>query len=302
MNLINKHPLDTWQSVEVAELLADFFAENYILAGISKEEARNFVLTIFEEKNTKNWNLLLEQSAQKLLSIQKRMVKMKHPENDPLSVIDFSQTKTFLDVGANKLSAINFLAKKHKNIEKFIAVDIIPQHTDFMFPQKSEYIQINPNSQNYPLPENSVDTILAQYVFHHFANEEQIVKTLRSCFKILKPNGQFVLMEESFTHSYIFNAIKTNKEVLNILTNEELTKRFYKLSDEKKWEFILANDWLINVNNPHMQWTGQYRTWENWVKLLSENCFSVSQSYNLGIRVNGRLKQGVHIIGIFEKT
>ena len=62
----------------------------------------------------------------------------------------------------------------------------------------------------------------------------------------------------------------------------------------------MVNDWLINVSNPHMPWTGQYRTWPQWCELLPEFGFKLKREVNLALRrVNGKIKQGVHMMGEF---
>jgi SAM-dependent methyltransferase len=301
INLINKHPLHIWQSQIVTNLLVDFYEGNYKLAGVPESVAKNFVLKAWEKKDNTNINILLKECGDEQLKIQRVMKKIQDRESDPLDIINFNEVKIFLDIGANKLSAINFLGKKYKHIEKFIGIDVIPQYTDFMFPEKSEYHQVNPSDATYPITNASVDLILIQYAFHHFPTANAIKTCLNNCYKVLKPGGRLLLMEESFTEKFNFFDVETNNKKYNIKTNKELTERFYNLQDSQKWEFILANDWLISLSNPHMQWSGQYRTWENWVSLLKQHNLYLNQTHNLGLRLNGRLKQGVHIIGVFNK-
>lgn len=301
INLTNKHPFQIWQSQIVTNLLVDFYEANYKLARVPEDIAKSFVLKAWEGKNNSDVSSLLEQCGEELLKIKKMMGKIQDRESDPLDIIDFGTVRTFLDIGANKLSAINYLAKKYKHIEKFIGVDVIPQYTNFTFPDRTEYHQINPSDTTYPIANGSVDLILIQYAFHHFPTLFNIKTCLNNCFKVLRPNGRLILMEESFTNKFNYDDVNLNNQKYNIKTKQELTERFYNLSDEEKWEFILANDWLINVNNSHMQWTGQYRTWQQWTEILAKENFNLEKHYNLGLRVNGRLKQGVHILGIFTK-
>jgi SAM-dependent methyltransferase len=301
IDLINKHPFEIWKSQEVTNLLMDFFEANYRLTGLPEGIAKDFVLKAWDRKDSSNVDALLKECGDELLKIKGMMGKIAERESDPLDIINFDEVKTFLDIGANKLSAINFLGKKYKHIEKFIGVDVIPQFTDFMFPDRTEYHQVGANDDNYPIADGSVDLILIQYAFHHFPTQTEIKTCLSNCYKVLKPGGRLVLMEESFTKKFDYTDINKNSQKFNIKTNKELTERFYNLTCAEKWEFILANDWLINVNNPHMQWTGQYRIWEDWVKLLESHNLILRDTYNLGLRVNGRLKQGVHIIGVFQK-
>lgn len=180
MNLINEHPLKIWQSLEVTKLLEDFFAANYSVVEVEESASKGFVQKPWQEKNSKDWEVLRKECGAIFNKIKDSAEKIKHPESDSLDLIDFSNVKSFLDIGANKLSAINFIAKKNRHIEKFIGIDIVPQHTEFAFPEKSQYFQTDPEAKNFPVEQNSIDVILAQYAFHHFPDEESIKRCLNS--------------------------------------------------------------------------------------------------------------------------
>ncbi len=299
MNLLNKHPFEVWQSPVVTELLKDFFVANYTWAGIPKEQAEEFVLTAWQGKGVIETEELRKKCAKLLLQI-KDDIKVKVTENEEFSLIKLDSVQTFLDIGANRLAAINYYARRYEAV-KFIGVDIIPQNGDFMFPERGEYYQVEPDVTSFPIPPESVDVILIQHTFHHFPNEVAIRNTLNICQGLLKPGGRLVLMEETFTKDFDYSTIPNIVTNFGLQTDADLTRRFYDLTPAERWEFIIANDWLINVHNPHMQWTGQYRTWEEWTKLISEYGLNLQTSHNLGLRLNGRLKQGVHMVGEFQK-
>lgn len=299
MNLLNRHPFEIWQSPAVTKLLADFFVANYTWAGIPKDQAEEFVMTAWKGKGVIDTDVLWKECAKLLLQI-KDDIKVKVTENEEFSLIKLDGVETFLDIGANRLAAINYYARRYEAV-KFIGVDIIPQNGDFMFPDRGEYYQVEPDATSFPIPPGSVDVILIQHSFHHFPNEAAIRNTLNICQGLLKPGGKLILMEETFTQDFDYSTISNIVSNLGLQTDENLTRRFYDLTPAERWEFIIANDWLINVHNPHMQWTGQYRTWEEWTKLISEYGLNLQTSYNLGLRLNGRLKQGVHMVGEFQK-
>ena len=296
---LKRHPLEIWKSRDVVELLADFFAANFKKAGLPEKMGRDYVWYAYENRKNKDREKLRE-SCDKIMLEAKERAKNPPDEIDPVDLFDFSQVETLLDIGANKLSAINYLAKKHKNIKKFIGVDTIPQRGKFHDPKRSVYFQVSPKAKSLPIKKNSVDFVNLQFVFHHFLDLNSIKRMLEACRKVLRPGGAILIWEESFAKNFDPGLIISNKR-LGIKTSKFFTDRFYSLSLKKRWEFIIANDWLINVGNPHMPWTGQYRTWPEWEKLMYEAGFYFKKSCNFGLRVNGRLKQGVHMVGMFKR-
>lgn len=298
-NPFKKHPLDIWRSREVTELLIDFFSANFKKAGLPQKMARDFVLMAFENRKTSNRERLRE-VCEKIMIEAKDKAKNPPDEIDPINLFDFSGVETFLDIGANKLATINYLAKKHKNIKKFIGVDTIPQRNKFHDPRKSVYFQVDAHAKSLPMKDDSVDFINLQFTLHHFPDEGSIKRMLDICRKKLKPGGILLLWEESFTKYFDPGLINFNRK-LGIKTNKTLTDKFYSLNAKKRREFIIANDWLINVSSPHMPWTGQYKIWSEWEALMYNAGFYFKKSCNFGLRVNGCLKQGAHMIGMFKK-
>jgi 8-oxo-dGTP pyrophosphatase MutT (NUDIX family)/ubiquinone/menaquinone biosynthesis C-methylase UbiE len=296
---LKNHPLEIWKSRDVAEILADFFAANFKKAGLPEKMGRDYVWYAYKNRKNKDREKLRE-ACEKIMLEAKDRAKNSPDEIDPIDLFDFTEVETFLDIGANKLATINYLSKKHKNIKKFIGVDTISQRGKFHDPKRSRYIQIKKRAKSLPIKCESVDFINIQFVFHHFPDARSIKRMLSICRKILKPGGTLLLWEESFAKKFDPSSIKINR-ALEIKTDKLFIKRFFSMSERKRREFVIANDWLINVGNPHMPWTGQYRTWPEWEKLMFEAGFYFKKSYDLGLRVNGRLKQGVHMIGVFKK-
>ncbi|MFA5926056.1 MAG: NUDIX domain-containing protein [Parcubacteria group bacterium] len=294
-----KHPLEIWKSREVTDLLIEFFGVNFKKAGLPEKMARDLILTAFKNRKTADREGL-RRVCEKIMLEAKDRAKNPPDEIDPIELFDLNETEMFLDIGANKLATINYLAKKHKNIKKLIGIDTIPQRSNFHEPQKSSYFQVSPKAKSFPIKKESVDFINLQFVFHHFPDAGSIKRMLSICRKILKPGGMILLWEESFTKKFDPEMIKINRR-LGIKTDKIITEKFYSLNEKKRWEFIIANDWLINVSSSHMPWTGQYRTWPEWEKLMYDAGFYFKKSYNFGLRASGRLKQGAHMIGMFKK-
>ncbi len=194
MNLLNKHPFEIWQSPEVTELLKDFFVANYTWAGISDVQAEKFVLTAWRGKGIVETEVLRKESAELLLKIKENIIN-KTTEPEPLSLINLKEVEVFLDIGANRLAAINYFARRYPNVKKFIGVDVIKQNGSFVYPEKGEYHQVLAGSTSFPVETESVDLILIQYSLHHFQTEEEIRNTLNICHELLKPGGRLVLAE-----------------------------------------------------------------------------------------------------------
>ncbi len=188
---------------------------------------------------------------------------------------------------------------KYPNLEKVIGVDVIPQASGFKLPEKSLYYQIKEDLSNFDVP-YKVDTINIQFVLHHLKNEDRIKNVLAKLQSILAKKGRIILWEETFENSINIDELTMENLKIGINTDKELTTEFYNLTEEQRFEFILVNDWIINTFNSHMQWSLQYHSWEEWTELFDQSGLTLKRKFNLGLRVNGNLKQGVHIIGEFE--
>jgi ubiquinone/menaquinone biosynthesis C-methylase UbiE len=294
------NPRAIWQSPIVTQLLDDFYAINFDKAGIQPGLATKIVQTGWEKKDTLQESELMKE-INSYFDSAKKQAYTGITETSAVDFFDYSQVHTFLDYGANKLKILNGVGYKNPSISKLIAVDVVPQKLHFAYPNRSEYFHINPDASNLSLPKESVDFINIQFVMHHIQEElfEPIFKKLSA---ILKPGGRLVLWEETFEDSIDVEKVCVENHARGSQMSTEFTKRFYNLSESERFEFIIVNDWLINVNNEHMQWTGTYKTWTQWVELLSKYHFSLKKTFNLGLRVNGIIKQGVHVVGEFVKN
>lgn len=280
-------------------LLLNFYSKNFQKAGIGYSYGQNIIETFYNGKDNSNSEALREE-INKLFNNARDLKTSQTKEIDPIELLDFSDVKTFLDYGANKLDALNKVATRYTNVEKLIAIDVIQQSRPFLSPSKSEYLQITAG-ENWTIKPESVDLINVQFVLHHVESLEVIKNIIANAFKALKPGGKLILWEETFENVSDLKALTESNQKLNIETDFDLTQEFLNLAENEKWEFIILNDWIINVNNSHMQWTMQYKTWEEWVSLITEHGFRLQKHYNLGLRLNARVKQGVHMIGEFIK-
>ena len=284
-----------FDSQNVKDLLLDFYSKNFEKAHVSIELAVHIVEIAWDKE------IDVEQKIRQLNRIYKKantIADRTRVELDLLDLIVLKENSNFLDIGANKLDLVNKLASKHKSVT-FTACDIIPQANEFRFPDRSTYLQINSNQQ-IPILDNSFDVINIKFVLHHLESDSEINFMLSEVNRLLKKDGRLYIWEESFRENIedIDKTIEINYS-LGILTDYELTQKFQSLSKKEKYQFILVNDWIINAYNKHMPWTNMYKSWEKWIEIFSDKGFYNSKEYNLGLRLNGKVKQGINMLGEF---
>ena len=297
----NFHPLTTFKDEIVFELLSDFFEQNCNLADVQPGLGSNLITYVWQNKNAPSDQY--QQLRIETLALLKEVIKScqtKSKEANTLHLISLKNENVVVDIGANKLAALNYFGARFPSIEKLIAVDIVPQQKNFQFPEKSQYIQVSPNEKEIPIESGTVDVVHIQFVLHHLESQQKIHDMLHEAYRILRPKGRLLIWEESFTSNYDASFLQAAQSA-GIMTDQKLTTRFYALSDQQKWSFITTLDWIINVGNPHMPWTGQYYDWKTWCQIIEQAGFSKQREINLGLRLNGKLKQGVHMFGEFER-
>ncbi|BCX13794.1 MAG: hypothetical protein KatS3mg085_326 [Candidatus Dojkabacteria bacterium] len=279
----------------VYELLLEFYSRNFLYAGVNEELAYNLINLVWEH----TFEADSVQTIKKIFKEAKKQCKNKVVEEDFLNAFhqNFLKVERFLDVGANRLDLLKTLGENYENIENLYAIDTKEKSEITLPNNKSFYFKVDNYSQNLPEELSNIDFINIQFVLHHFPDDSSIIRLLNWCYRILEKDGIVVLWEESFEK-------KWNKNLnfpVKVFTDENLTEKFYRLNTSEKFAFIQINDWLINFSNSHLQWTSNYKMWYDWVKIFASVGFQLEDYWNLGLRVNGKLKQGVHIIGMFKK-
>jgi len=296
------YPLKELTSKKVKDLLADFYYQNFQEYGKVGYIGNAIVDLVWDQKEKTSESELRNKvnDFYNLSKSNKQHVDRK-TEQPVISLIDLSTVQTFLDIGANKLTLINEVAASNSRIQKFIAIDVIPQSKRFEHSNKFEYYQVDEHSPQYPLVSESVDFVNISFALHHMKNAKSITHTLQEIRRVISANGRLLIWEESFEDKVEVKEIVNSNRGRDIFTNQDFTERFYKLSKDERMQFIIINDWIVNAYNDHMQWTGQWRDWNSWVELLGKNGFVLKEKYNLGLRLNGKVKQGVHLLGLFSK-
>jgi hypothetical protein len=296
----SSHPLHHFNNKRVQQLVANYFEQNCVLAGVPSGLGQELIDFVWQQKNKTDFETLRLQSLEKMQPILSSMTT-KPTEKNSLYLLDFSQAKTLIDIGANKLAAINFFGNKFPAIEQLIAVDIIPQRRTFHFPTRSKYIQTKPDQKQLPLPNASADVVQFKFVLHHLQSKEHIKEMLSEAHRLLKTGGRLIIWEETFTDNFTQHDLNLATQA-GIQTDWEMTQQFYQLSNQQRKNFIAVLDWVINVANPHMPWTGQYCSWNEWLSSIKPLGFQLQRKINLGLRLSGKPKQGVHVLGEFVKS
>jgi SAM-dependent methyltransferase len=286
---------------KIKDLLIKFYTANFQKAGANPEIGKRIIEESWDNFEIDNHDLK-KQINKFFLEAKTQLSKHRNDiEIDPSTLLDYSSVDTFVDYGANKLETINRIGNRVRTINNLVAIDVIPQNNKFKFPVRSKYIQIQEDPIVIPLKNQSVDLINVQYVFHHFKSDEQIDNALREFHRILKPKGRVILWEESFEAAPNVQQLVIQNNNKGIFSDYELTQEFYNLSNSERMDFIFLNDWILNVNNHHMQWTMLYKSWDDWINRLQNSNFRLQSSINFGLRISGQLKKGVQMAGEFEK-
>jgi len=131
-----------------------------------------------------------------------------------------------------------------------------------------------------PIETNSVDTVILSFTLHHI--DVPIERYLHEVRRILKPGGNVLILEESFS-SLIAPEYNQGK-----LTNLFLNLR----SDKKKFLFLHFIDWFIHnfINKSRRPLVpGNNKTMEEWEEIFKVAGFKVLENRYLGFhRLGGR--------------
>lgn len=226
-------------------------------------------------------------------------------EDSPWDLIEFKEDALYLDFGANQLRNINIFAQRYPKM-KFIGMDIHKYEDThgFDFPDRCEYFQVDKELKSFPKIDNAPDYIIMKLMLHHLESQEILERLLGDMKNIADEKTQIIIWEESYYEKLNDENIKeftkqNNKNL--IFTDYNLTKEFNDLNSDQKEQVLLINDMLLNYANPHMQWTLLYKSWEEWQKIFDEFGFKLNTTHHLGARINGKVQQGFHTIGIFTK-
>ncbi|MBU1043458.1 MAG: class I SAM-dependent methyltransferase [Candidatus Omnitrophica bacterium] len=140
-------------------------------------------------------------------------------------------------------------------------------------------------------PDDSVDIIVMNAVFHHIA-DEYIEDCIKEIHRVLKPGGKIILIEDTYSVELEFD-----KE-----SDQELTEEFVglvkKYGEQFAIDFFAFNDWYANyiIRHDDMPLPYKFRSIEKWGELFTARNFSASFSHHIGFPAAGFHKPGLGIV------
>ena len=201
-----------------------------------------------------------------------------------------------LDFGCGKLALLKELAQSNPHLEKLIGVDLKSHPVLEGLDRRLEFQRDLQGVQK-----DSVDLAIIKLVLHHLESVDEIEEILKDIKKVLRPGGRLIIFEESFPlASCEIVEIKKYLAEFN-LELSEATVDFLHLSEADKINFLFLNDWLMNVQNSYMPWTGLYQSIEDWKFLGEELGFTEKEVHFLGAIAHRKRKQGMTAYLVWEK-
>jgi len=97
---------------------------------------------------------------------------------------------TVVDIASGYCEFINAIKARNK-----IALDINPTVRNFA--EKNVKVVLSTSTNMSSIEPNSVDTVFTSNFFEHL-NKEDIIQTIREIYKILKPNGSFLILQPNY--------------------------------------------------------------------------------------------------------
>lgn len=102
---------------------------------------------------------------------------------------------TVLDVGAGYCEFINNIDCKKK-----FATDLNPDTSQFANPDV-EIIRL-PSTDLSIFQKNSLDRVFVSNLLEHLKSKDDVMKTLEEVFRVLKPGGQFLILQPNIRYLY----------------------------------------------------------------------------------------------------
>lgn len=246
---------------------------------------------ISEKKIKKFYNRKLAEYWDENLHSQK-------PKDMFLEIMEskLQDVKTIMDFGCGKLAFLKEVAKNNAEIERLIGVDPKSQPIlDGLDPRIEFWRDLE------EIEDASVDLAVVKLVLHHLGGAQEAQEIFAKLARVLRPGGKLIVFEESFPDGQCeISEVKKYLEKFK-LEISEVTEDFLRLSREDRIKFLFLNDWLMNVQNVYMPWTGFYGSIEEWKTLIESSGFKEKESHFLGAIKHRKRKQGMTAMLVFEK-
>jgi len=209
---------------------------------------------------------------------------------------ELADAETVLDFGCGKLAFLKNMAERYGNIKKFIGVDPKSQPVLAGLDPRIEFLRGLDG-----IADASADLAVIKLVLHHLDNNQEAQDIFAELKRVLRPGGKLIVLEESF-----WIGACAIKDIENYLAefNLELsgaTQDFLQLSESEKIQFLFLNDWLMNLQNAYMPWTGLYKSMEDWIALIESAGLQKKAAHFLGAIRHRKRKQGMTAMLAFSR-
>lgn len=233
---------------------------------------------------------------------------LKKPKDMFLEMIEdeLDGVSAILDFGCGKLAFLKEIAENNKTIKKLIGVD---SKSNPILEELDARIEFQKSLAG--VKKETVDLAIVKLVLHHLKNDAEILEIFQNIKKVLRSSGKLIIFEESFPeeqksaeassvpNGYLMSAGKYLAKYA--MEPSESTEDFLQLPEEDKIKFLFLNDWLMNVQNNYMPWTGRYKSMEEWSELIESAGFRKQAAHFLGAIKHRKRKQGMTAILKFGK-
>jgi SAM-dependent methyltransferase len=295
-----KNPLMILDNEKIINALKKHWIVNHQNLVNPKEFVEEFFSYLKTERDNKEFSAkkINKQYKRKLREYRQVGQKTVKPRDMFLEIINsqWDGISVVLDFGCGKLAFLKELAEYNKKIEKMIGID---SGSRPLLGQLDGRIEFHRTLKD--ITPSSVDIAVIKLVLHHLKKESEIADILSDIRNVLRPKGKLIVFEESFSEEIIES--DSIRAYLNQFSLElsMATVDFMQLVKEEKKEFLFFNDWLMNLQNDYMPWTGLYKSIGEWGKIGEGVGFRKKEMHFLGAIAHRKRKQGMTAYMVWEK-
>jgi len=286
LSVLKKHWLGNHENLTQPEKFVEEFFAYLVGAADQRGIANKEIKKHYNKKLKEYWNEKLK--AEKPGDM---FLEMLHDRLDDV--------ETVLDFGCGKLAYLKNMAEQSASIKKFIGIDSNSRPILVGLDPRIEFAR-----SLDAVADTSVDLVVIKLVLHHLECDQEAQDIFTGLRRVLRPGGKLIVFEESFPI-----APCGKKEIENYLAKfacparnlemAEVTQDFLQLTVEEKIQFLFLNDWLMNLQNHYMPWTGLYKSIEDWIDLVESTGFQKESAHFLGAIKHRKRKQGMTAVLTF---
>ncbi|MDP1833540.1 MAG: class I SAM-dependent methyltransferase [Candidatus Moranbacteria bacterium] len=254
------------------------------------EEFFNYLENVAEEKISNHE--INKHYNKKLKEYRNAHLKLEMPGDMFLEIMgdEFGGIGTVLDFGCGKLAYLKNMAEQNADIKRFIGVDPKSQPVLEGLDPRIEFSRSLDG-----IADASADLAVIKLVLHHLDNGQEARNIFQGLRRVLRSGGKLIVFEESFPAGDCSAEEIQNYLGKSNLEMSEVTQDFLRLSEEEKIKFLFLNDWLMNLQNAYMPWTGLYKSMEDWGALIESAGFHKESNHFLGAIKHRKRKQGMTV-------